>query len=65
MSWGERSCLEPCRSKKNLSIDKCNVNCEGYIWDKINKPDSKLSDEKIEEKLKSKFKGSLGGFICR
>jgi hypothetical protein len=47
MSWGERSCQNPCRSK-NCTIETCNVDCPDYIWDQETSPDSKPS-VKIED----------------
>lgn len=44
MSWGERSCLEPCRCPHNRRIETCNVGCNCYIWDKKTKPDTKSED---------------------
>lgn len=44
MSWGERSCLKPCRIPEICNIGNCNVSCPEYIWDKITPPDSKLEE---------------------
>jgi hypothetical protein len=33
MSWGERSCLKPCRVPDKCSMETCNTYCSGYIWD--------------------------------
>ena len=51
MSWGERSCVKPCRSS-NCTIETCNVDCQDYVWDGETRPDSK-SIKKVEEKLKN------------
>lgn len=40
MSWGERSCLKPCRVPNECSFETCNVNCRGYKWDGFTQPDS-------------------------
>jgi hypothetical protein len=40
MSWGERSCIQPCRCPESCSIKTCNVNCSEYLWDKKTKPDT-------------------------
>jgi len=40
MSWGERSCLQPCRCEHKRTISSCNVNCGEYIWDEKTEPDS-------------------------
>ena len=40
MSWGERSCLKPCRCPETVSMPTCNVDCPGYKWDGVEKPDS-------------------------
>ena len=50
MSWGERSCLKPCRVPEDCKITTCNVDCPAYIWDKKTKPDSKpKSDLDMQE----------------
>jgi hypothetical protein len=33
MSWGERSCLKPCRTPDTCSIETCNIDCFEYIRD--------------------------------
>ena len=63
MSWGERSCVKPCRSL-NCSYETCNVDCPHYIWDRVTKPDSiskyrKLEQKKSETKKESKIKPSV------
>ncbi len=40
MSWGERSCLKPCRFEANCTMENCNVDCPAYKWDGVTKPDS-------------------------
>jgi hypothetical protein len=40
MSWGERSCLKPCRCPDKCTMITCNVDCPLYVWDKETKPDS-------------------------
>jgi len=41
MSWGERSCKKPCRATENCTMNRCNVDCSGYLWDGETDPDSK------------------------
>lgn len=52
MSWGERSCLKPCRIPEICNIGNCNVNCPEYIWDKVTPPDSKLEEVNLEKKIR-------------
>ncbi len=40
MSWGERSCGQGHPCGYNPTIETCNVNCPGYRWDGVTKPDS-------------------------
>jgi hypothetical protein len=41
MSWGERSGKPPCRALNEDCDEKnCNVDCYGYEWDGVTKPDS-------------------------
>ena len=40
MSWGERSCVKPCRANENKNWTMCNVDCHGYVWDGVTAPDS-------------------------
>ena len=40
MSWGERSCVRPCRRPEQCTIGTCNVDCPDYKWDGYMKPDS-------------------------
>lgn len=63
MSWGERSCLKPCRVPDKCTMANCNVDCVGYIWDGETKPDSTskvdlvgIADTKIHFKPKKKKK---------
>jgi len=52
MSWGERSCLKPCRCPDYCKMETCNVDCPEYIWDGETRADSK-SLEKIENDLRN------------
>lgn len=45
MSWGERSCLKPCRDIEHCEPSKCNCECPGYIWDGKTKPDSVMKKD--------------------
>lgn len=33
MSWGEGSCLKPCRCPEKYDLNACNVDCPEYVWD--------------------------------
>jgi hypothetical protein len=46
MSWGERSCQKPCREPESCSYETCNVDCRGYHWDGVTKPDSRSARRK-------------------
>jgi hypothetical protein len=59
MSWGERSCLKPCRCPQNCSIEKCNVNCICYVWDGSTEPDSK-KEVKLSETRSGKILKEFG-----
>ena len=39
MSWGERSCIKPCRVPESCTIHTCNTGCSGYRWNGKTKPD--------------------------
>lgn len=49
MSYGERSCKQPCRKPVNLKQNDygatCNVDCKWYLWDGVTPPDSVTSKE--------------------
>ena len=49
MSWGERSCVKPCRCPEKCSNSTCNVDCQGYVWDKKTKPDTKSRQKNAKE----------------
>jgi len=50
MSWGERSCVKPCRAPKGYcSFETCNVDCPDYQWDGVTKPDSMSRPRKNAE----------------
>lgn len=49
MSWGERSCKKAYKCTYNPTYETCNVNCEGYEWDKKTNPDSLPQPEKEKE----------------
>ena len=41
MSWGERSCVKPCRAPKGYpKHGTCTVDCPDYQWDGIKEPDT-------------------------
>jgi len=40
MSWGERSCIKPCRKPENCTPEKCNVDCISYQYDGKTPPDT-------------------------
>ena len=40
MSWGERSCLKPCRCQDKCRLDTCTVRCKQCVWDGKMEPDS-------------------------
>ena len=40
MSWGERSCLKPCRRPEGPTMNTCNVDCIFYEYDGVTAPDS-------------------------
>jgi len=44
MSWGERSCKSKKSCQHNPTMETCNVNCPGYVWDGVTKPDSAKSE---------------------
>lgn len=50
MSWGERSCKEPCRCPEKCTMSHCNVDCEEYVWDGVTKPDSIPRKEMVFER---------------
>lgn len=57
MSWGERSCIKPCRATKECSMGTCNVNCHEYKWDGETEPDSvHIKDMQL---LKPSFKSII------
>lgn len=47
MSWGERSCLKPCRCPDECKYATCNVDCKCYVWDGETVPDSEKLAEVI------------------
>jgi hypothetical protein len=54
MSWGERSCVKPCRCPDACEMSTCNVDCSGYRWDGVTPPDSKHRPPKqVEERVTS------------
>ena len=57
MSWGERSCLSPCRMPDNCKMETCNVDCPGYAWDG-SEPDSKPKKH-LENKLRATKAGTM------
>ena len=46
MSWGERSCKVFGDGCKISTYKSCNVNCIGYKFDGIHKPDSQTDNGK-------------------
>lgn len=55
MSYGERSCKlrqqdRPC--PYHPSIETCNTDCPGYIWDGVSIPDDMLTVEDMKEAYK-------------
>jgi len=59
MSWGERSCLKPCRCPSDCKIGQCNVNCTCYVWDGFTEPDSK-KEIKLSETKSGKILEEFG-----
>ena len=58
MSWGERSCVKPCRTPSTCKMETCNVDCLEYIWDGITEPDSKPKDH-LENELRNTNIGKI------
>jgi hypothetical protein len=56
MSWGERSCLKPCRCPDRAKYETCNVDCPSYVWDGVTKTDS-ISEKALERKLRGSTVG--------
>jgi hypothetical protein len=50
MSWGERSCVRPCRCPEKCTYETCNVDCLGYAWNGVTKPDSVRKTEPVTVK---------------
>lgn len=46
MSWSERSCVKKGGNcGQIITMQTCNVDCKGYEWDQVTKPDSMSSKE--------------------
>ncbi|MDD5511305.1 MAG: hypothetical protein PHI12_10905 [Dehalococcoidales bacterium] len=56
MSWGERSCKDPCRALDHCDIGTCNVDCPGYEWDGKTPPDSVPMTTRLERRAASPVK---------
>lgn len=63
MSWGERSCLKPCRRPNECSMETCNVDCPGYHRNPNIEPDSMPKNHEITRLRNSrigKFSSGMG-----
>lgn len=64
MSWGERSCIKPCRCPERCVIATCNVDCLDYRWDGKTKPDSiSIKDVKIMSQCPDEDKDELNKYL--